>query len=142
LVTPQLSAGPLGSRTNMFKEIYYWLYYYQKKFKTDTVPEFTALLILSFLQGMNILSVLVLFKYLFKIDIIGSLPSTQLGIFTAIFFFVWNYFTLFKKRIEICDKYDHLSSKQFEDGKVKLLFYVVFSIGICLLLGSFAEPKY
>ena len=128
----------------MFQEPFYWVYLFCKKFKTNTNPAQSAYLVICVLQQMNILSIVIIIKYFFKIEETAT-KSDAVYIGTVLFFILLtvNWFQLYSKREEIFHKYENLTDKRKKIGKYLSLLYELLSLFLLFYLGAYiVTPRY
>ena len=120
---------------NMIKEIYYWMVFYLRKVPTNDMPQFNAYLLISMLLCFNILTCVILFCFLLRVDI-KSLTSDYkvIGFIFGLSIMIPNYFLLFAKRKEITEKYDKLPKKRRIKGIILFWIYSIVSIPLYVIL--------
>lgn len=113
--------------TNFYDKLF--LYYYNLKKKNDSTPEYFPIIIISFGHATNLMFLLILFFYFFKIDF-SSLPKVFL--FTITGTVVFNYYLYINKgRKEIVLRKNLKLSLGF---KVFSYIYILVSLWAPLLL--------
>lgn len=110
----------------MFRELYYLLIQTLKKVKTNDNPAFNAYIGISFFQGYNLLSFLIVIRYFFSVNIEKDL-AIILGIFLWLSITVFNYFTLYQKRNDIVKTFDHYSNRWRTRGNFVLWTYMILT---------------
>ena len=111
----------------MFKEFCYYLYEIHTGKESDKNKFFSALIGISFLQEMNILSIWGTINYLF--DLVVPIDSIVfVGISLWIFITGINYFIIFKKRNYIMKRVNEFSIKREKVGKMFFLFYIIVTL--------------
>lgn len=110
----------------MFRELYYLLIQTLKKVKTNDNPAFNAYIGISFFQGYNLLSFLIVIRYFFSVNIEKDL-AIILGIFLWLSITVFNYFTLYQKRNDIVKTFDHYSNRWRTRGNFALWTYMILT---------------
>lgn len=124
----------------MFYEIYYWLYEYLKKSKTNT-PGFDAYLGVSLLQCMNVLILFGIANYFLAMDISKNLAAFA-GIFLYISVTVINYISLFRRKDVIIKECEKLSKERQSRGKLHFGLYTLITIGLFIyVLLNLVTPK-
>lgn len=108
----------------MFKEFCYYLYEIHTGKESDNAKFFSALIGISFLHGMNFLSIWGIINYIFKL-VIPKDSIVSLGIVLWISITLINYIFIYKKRIEITEKVKKFSSKREKIGKTFFVLYIV-----------------
>lgn len=126
----------------MVNELYYWLYEYLKKIKTNDNPAFNAFIGISFFQGINVLTLVGIANYFLAFDI-----SRNTVIYSGIIIYVSltaiNFFSLFVKRNKIIKKFEGFSAKRREKGKLYLWLYILATIALAMyVLIYLVTPKY
>jgi len=126
----------------MFKELYYWLYKLSLKRRNNNDSVFDAFLGISFFQGMNILTLLGVVNYFLALDISKN-NSIYLGIFIYVITTFINYFSLFRLRNAIINKYEELPRERRNKGKLFFLLYCLLTIVLfmCMII-YLVKPKY
>lgn len=110
----------------MFRELYYLLIQTLKKVKTNDNPAFNAYIGISFFQGLNLLSFLIVFRYFFFVNIEKDL-AIIMGIFIWLSITCINYFTLYYKRNDIVKTFEHYSNGWHTRGNVFLWTYMILT---------------
>ncbi|MBP1677298.1 MAG: hypothetical protein H6Q20_1857 [Bacteroidetes bacterium] len=119
------------------KYLYYKLYQDFKRVKTNNAPAFTSMIVICVMQGVNLITMLLLFFHFFNIKI--SLTVSENKIFAFILFsiiFGVNYFTLYKNINKIASKYKEESKTKSIIGFILLILYIVGSLGLVYYVGS------
>ena len=111
----------------MFKEFCYYLYEIHAGKESDNSKFFSALIGISFLQEMNILTAWGLVNYIFNL-VIPKKSVISLGIFISVLISVINYFYLYRNRNEIIKKTEGFSSKREKIGKTFFVIYIYIYI--------------
>jgi magnesium-transporting ATPase (P-type) len=121
----------------IFKEFYYWMYWYSRIVKSNTDKEKadSAYLLISLLQSMNIWSAFAIVNYFFRI-VLARNTIIFLGLLVAAILGVINHFYLFTSREEIFKKYEYLTPQRRKKGKMLFWLYVIVSIYLLFYLGS------
>jgi len=81
----------------MFKEIYFWMYYYIKRIKSNDTPAFSSYLLICILQSFNVGTIGILVNYFLKVNIDKN-TTVLIGIVWAVLLSIINYFLLYAKR--------------------------------------------
>jgi hypothetical protein len=128
----------------MFKEVYYWIYRDLKAVKTNTQPFFNAYVGVSFLQCINIGSLLAIVNYYTDYE---YEPPKEAATFYALGLYIIvsliNYFIFFNNKEKIIEKYDSYDPKRQRKGKLLSWLYVILSFAILFYIGShYVIPKY
>ena len=110
----------------MFKELYYWMYFYVSKVKTNKTPAFNAYVLICFLNGVNIETFFIFINYNLKLG--GEkFNAFYVGGGLAAVLYIINYFLLYKQRKDIFDKYNKLQQRRRIKGQIYFWMYVVLS---------------
>lgn len=120
----------------MLENIYYWMYYYILKIKTNDMPAFNAYILISMLVYFNIVTILILFCYLGGISLKGDKDiAAYEGLLGGVCILIVNYFILYSKRASIFERCKSMSEKR----KTKRLFlfwiYVIASFSSLFIAG-------
>jgi uncharacterized membrane-anchored protein len=107
----------------MFKEFCYYLYEIHTGNESDNNKFFSALIGISFFQGMNILTLWGVLNSLFGI-VISNDSIVPVGIFLSVSISIVNYFHLYCKRTEIIRKVEGFTSKREKVGKIVFVIYI------------------
>lgn len=110
----------------MFNEIYFWMFTYLGRIKTNKTPAFNAYLIISILQIFNLGTLLILINYFLKFNIDRN-AAVYFGLFLAIIFAILNYFIFYAKREDIIKKYGELLPERKTRGQICFWLYVLLS---------------
>lgn len=120
----------------MYTEVFYWIYYYLKKIKTNDMPAFNSLLILTFIQTFNFGSFAIIFNYLFNIEMTNKRQDIFIWSITwGVFLIIIDYIFIFSKREIIIKKYDSISESRKNKGIAFFWLYFLFSIILFFSLG-------
>jgi len=128
----------------MFKEFYYWMYWYIRKIKTDTDKEKArnAYILISAFQAMNIATVFIIINYYLKISL-SHLLVCYIGVLMMLVLFVLNHFTLFAYRDEVFRRNEEATIVRRRKGKILFLLYLVISVFLLFYLASkLVTPRY
>jgi hypothetical protein len=128
----------------MFKELYYWMFWYIKKLNTKSPRERaqTASLLMSMLEGFNIEAVAGAMNHYLKIDLQMN-QAVYITIFLAIVLIITNYFYLFSNREKIFAYYDREMPVRRRKGKLLFWIYVILTAFLMSYLGShIIKPRY
>lgn len=120
------------------KYLYYKLWQTFKRIKTNDTPATNAMILLSCVQGVNLLILQILIKHIFQIEI-KFVSKDAIMLFAAlvgIALMTINYFILYKKREEIYDNYKNESKNKSWIGFIFLLFYIFGSAALVYVVGS------
>ena len=90
------------------------------------------------IQGANVATIQALLNHFFHVKIkLGSRNEVILfAILLGLVLYFINYFQLYKKREEICERYKNESKTQSRIGYAVLLFYIFGSAALIYLVGS------
>ena len=122
---------------SVFKELYYRMYWYVRRIKTETDRRRaeSAYLLICLLQNMNVAMMYGIINLFFKIKLERN-GSIWAGILVmAILLFV-NRFYLYNQREEIFEKYEHETPKRRKRGKILFWLYVVGSLFLFFYFGE------
>lgn len=116
----------------MYKELFYWMYTYLKKVKTNDTPAFTSICFIGLLQGFNLMTIgiIVFRRFLHDVGIDLELGKYLVIGGASILLFV-NFLFLYRKREIICKKYENLSSSRKRKG---LVWFWIYSLGSPVLV--------
>jgi hypothetical protein len=113
----------------MFEEIYYWIYFYLKRIKTNDTPAFNAYLLICTIQFFNFGTLLVLIDYFWKVEYEkNTVMCMELLVAGALC--ILNYFLFYSKREVIFLKYIDLIPQRRVRGKIFFWIYILFSFSI------------
>jgi len=120
------------------KYLYYKIYQNLKTVKTNDTPATNAMVILSMIHCANIATVQILFNHFFNIKVkFGSKNEIILfAVLLSISIMILNYFVLYKRREEICEKYKSESKRQSRIGYAVLILYIIGSAVLMYFVGS------
>ena len=126
----------------MFKEFCYYLFDFHTGKESDKNKFISALIGISFLQGMNILSIWGIINY--KLNLV--IPKDSL-VFIGISFWILitgtNYFLLYKKRISIIKRVKEFSIKREKIGKTFFVIYIIVTLLISFyVMKNFVPVRY
>ena len=119
----------------LFKGIYYWMYRFAKRFKTNDDPAFNAYLLVVLLEGLNLITIfgIISDNYLNKKS---NNASIIIGFSIFIVVTLLNYFFIYSNRKIIVTKFSSLSPKTKTFQKVLFIGYFLFT----LLLFYYSKP--
>ncbi|MDR1348220.1 MAG: hypothetical protein LBJ63_07335 [Prevotellaceae bacterium] len=133
----------------MYKNIFYWLYYYCSTRKKEEDPEFLAYGFLFWVQLFNFVTVYVALNACFNFDHGEFSPYFNVknrfsieGLITCIVFalpfFTLNYIYIYRKkrRKEIIEKYKRLKGKERMKSKAFFWIYVILSPVLCIYISE------
>ena len=120
----------------MFREIYFWMYHYLCKIKTNKTPAFNSLLIICVFQGFNLGTCVIVINYLLGFGHFNFDPNL-VGLSSCIVLSLINYFVLFRHKDFIFDKYSKLNAKRKHKGQI--YFWIYISLSILLFFISVAN---
>jgi hypothetical protein len=128
----------------MYKNIFYWLYYYCSKRKKEEDPEFLAFLFLLWIQFFNFVTVVAILNACFDFYHGESFPwdtgkgkYSLEGLLTALVlalpFYIISHIYIYRKkrRKEIIEKYRRLKGKERMKSKAFFWVYVILSPVLC-----------
>jgi hypothetical protein len=113
----------------MYKEIYFWMYSYLSRIKTNKTPAFNSYIIICVLQLFNIGTLGGVINFFFRTDIEKTL-AVYVGLTTMCFLYILNYFLLYNKREEIFKKYKDAPARRRTTGQLYFWIYVLLSFTI------------
>jgi hypothetical protein len=122
---------------SIFKELYYWMYWYLSKIKTARNIEKSnrGYLLICLFQGLNILMVYGIINSFLRIKL-GRDECIYSAILLSLILMVINRFYLYKKREGIFEKYGHDTPQRRRRGKIIFWLYVVCSLFLFFYLGE------
>jgi len=110
---------------NIYREIYYWIYFNTKKNKSQHKTAETACLLFGIFQMLNIITLLVLMRHYLILSI--EVNSIYGGIILAIIVYIVNKKFLYSKHNEIEKIYSALTIQEQRKGKLTCCLYLIFS---------------
>ena len=120
------------------KYLYYKIYQSLRKVKTNDTPATNSMILLSIIQGANIATLQALLNHFFLIKI--KLESrNEIFLFAGslmLVLYLINYFQLYKKREEICERYKNENKTQSRIGYATLFLYTFGSAVLVYFVGS------
>ena len=126
----------------MFKELYYWMYAYVSKIKTNKTPAVSAYVIICVLQMANIGIIFVIINYVLKIDIDKNTAVTA-GLASIAVLYILNYIFLYAKRKNIFQNYENTPPERKAKGQIYFWLYVILSFVIFIVaVANLVTPKY
>jgi hypothetical protein len=126
----------------MFNEIYFWMYSYLRNIKGNSNPPLNAYLLVSVLQGFNIIMIWGIINYFYKYYV-GRNNGIYIGLALAAVLFSINHFYLYSKRGEIFQKYEILNPERRRKGKLYFWLYVILSLVLFFYLAAtLVTPRY
>jgi len=116
----------------MYKELFYLISSFVKRFKSVREPEFSSFIYISILMTINILTVFTFLGYLFDVNLYRdyNFDYTYISVPLGVFIMVVNYITIYSKREEIIKKYN----SQNGIDKYKGLLYKLYMLASFVLL--------
>ena len=115
------------NKISLFKELYYWMYFYGKKIsKFPVFPiDFAAFILLTESRMINLFSLCVLVNYFLKLR-----EKYLLELVIVLFFILFwlDLFLFYKKRGSIIPYCEQFSKRKRNIGKIKFWTYIIFSI--------------
>jgi len=120
------------------KYLYYKLYQNFKTVKTNDSPATNSMLFLSMIELFNIATLQALLNHFFNIQVkLGSKDEIILfASLLSILIMILNYFVLYKKREEICERYKDESKDKSRIGYAVLILYIIGSAALLFIIGS------
>ena len=118
--------------------LYYRLWYFFKKIKTNDMPATNAMIFLTIWQFLNLSLVYILLGY-FSIIKIELKTKNEIYLFVGVFYSIitiMNYFLLYKKQDKLYEKYKNESKKQKLIGNILLILYIFWSFVLVFYFGS------
>lgn len=109
------------------KYLFYILYSTARKGKGNT-PVLSSILIIGFLQGMNVITGFLFISYLMKMPIEIRNEIFSKTIVMGILIYAFDYFYLYKNKDSIINKYDNRSSQSKIRSYVVLAVYVICTV--------------
>ena len=93
----------------MYKELFYLISSFVKRFKSVREPEFSSFIYISILMTLNILTVFTFLGYLFDVNLYRdyNFDYTYIYVPLGVFIMVVNYITIYSKREEVIEKYNY-----------------------------------
>lgn len=113
----------------MFNEIYFWMYFYLSKIKTNKDPAHNAFIIICVLQIFNLGTICAWINYFLSINI-NNTTALYIGIILAVMLNILNHFLIYAKREIIFDKYKNMPQDRKKKGQISFWFYVVLTFVI------------
>lgn len=120
------------------KYLYYKMYQLLRKVKTNDTPATNAMYLISTCQMINMLTMYALFNH-FIFKVIRLRSKDEIFVFAFIFaisIIILNYFILYKKKEEICEKYKNESKLKSRIGYLILIAYCASSAVLVYVIGS------
>lgn len=111
----------------MLREYSYYLYEIHTGKESENNKYFSATIGISFLLGMNLMSLWGIINYLFNL-IIPKDSVVFLSILISIFISTINYFYIYKKRKSIIKKVEEFSSRRERIGKISFVLYILATL--------------
>ena len=121
----------------MFKECFYWMYWYVSKINRESELQrfVSAYLVTSLVQGVNIGTLLMVLKQWLKLSL--TLGSSRVeGCFLAGILFAINYFYLFRRREQIVLSFERESDERRRKGKRFFWLYLFLSLALFYAVGE------
>ncbi len=113
----------------MLEEMYYWMVFFVKKVKTNDQPYFNSYLLFCILAFANVLSLIILTCYIFKIDIKTVIFEYEtVGVLLAIIVMIPSYLLIYSRRKIIVEKYDSYSKSRRIAGMILFWVYALASL--------------
>lgn len=102
----------------MYKTIYYWIYYYLTKVRTNDDPAFNSLMIIILLEGCNLISI---GRLVFKANhlFLEKQNAIILGSIVVVGLMVFNYFYLYHSRSVIFE-----TARAYKKSKTNLTKFI------------------
>lgn len=126
----------------MFDEIYYWMYQYLRKIKTNDMPAFNAYLLICLLQIFNIGTLATIINYFLKINIDRN-TAIYTGLGLAFVLAVINRFFIYNKRETIFKEFEGTLPERKTKGRIYFWLYTLLSLVIFYVaIANLVTPKY
>ena len=120
------------------KYLYYKIYQILRKVKTNNTPATNSMILLSLIQGANIIALQALLNQFIHVKIkLGSKDEIILfACSLGLVIYVINYLKLYKKLEEICESYENESKTQSRIGYTVLILYIFVSAVLIYFVSS------
>lgn len=120
----------------MFGELFYWMYRFINRNKSNQNPELNAFFLITMLEGINIATLWgIIYHYLGFVIPQNSVSFIFFSL--AIVLLILNYFLLYKKAKEISQKIELFSLKRKKFGKILFVFYNLFTFISMIYVGYY-----
>ena len=128
----------------MFRELYYWMYMYLRRIKTNDTPAINAYFLICLLQGFNIETITVLVSYILKYNTREDRNTAiYIGLGLTVVLFIVNYFLLYTQKKVIFEKYEEALPAKKIKGQIYFWLYVILSFVIFFVaVANLVTPKY
>ena len=111
----------------MFKEFCYYLYEIHTGRESDNAKFSSAIVGITFLQEMNIISLWGIINYIFKL-VIPKDSIIFMGISIWLIITILDYVLIYRKRVEIAQKVENFSFKRKRIGEVLFVLYIIATL--------------
>ena len=120
------------------KYIYYKIFQSFRRIKTNDTPATNAMLLISGIECVNILTLLLVFNHFLntKLNFNAKNEILLYPSILCVVIFTHNYFLLYKKREEICERYKNENKTHSRIGFVFLLIYIIGSFVFVYFIGT------
>ena len=111
----------------MYQAIYYWVYYYLSKVKTNKTTAFNAFLLIVLLEGANCISI---GRFIYNATHFNSddQTATVYGTIVVLSLMGFNFFYLYQRRDTIFKQVSEYSESQLKSSNGIFWIYVIASI--------------
>ena len=124
---------------NLYKYLFFRLYSWNlKTWGNEDMPQFNAIIGVTFLMLINCAIIPALFEPVFKIKLFVTPTPKLLIILIFVAVFCFNYFLLVykKKYLKIAKEFSIETKYQSRTRAILLWFYVIVSFGIFFIIGK------
>ena len=125
------------------KYLYYKIYQSFRRVKTNDTPATNAMFLISGIEGVNILTMLLILNHFLntKFNFSAKYEIYLIALALGLVLFTLNYFLLYKKLEEICNQYKNQNKTQITIGFFFLFIYIIGSFILVYFIGT-AFPLY
>lgn len=123
----------------MYEELFYWMSDRLLRVKSNEAPYINALILLTLLQLSNLLSVGILLDNIFRFNLTLN-ALILLNFILYIILHTINYFTFYKKKQLIFEKYKDKKPKRKIYGLIYFFSYCFLSLIVFFYLASIHNP--
>jgi len=113
----------------MFREFCYYLYEIHTGEESDNNKFFSALIGISFFQGLNIISVFTIANYFKKVVVLKD-AVIFLGVILWLSITIFNYFFLYRNKNEIIKLVEGYSTQRQKWGKILFVTYILATFAL------------
>jgi len=120
------------------KYLYYRLWQFFKKIKTNDMPATNAMIFISACQFLNLSLIYIFVEYYSLVKNYFSSKS-EIYYYTipiGLTIYLLNYLFLYRKRDEFYEKYKNETNLQKTIGSIILILYIIVSVALVLYFGS------